>query len=83
MADSDNNGTPLLDELEKGTWPSFVTKIKEMAKEKDECKDLLRLLERSYHEKKPLFPSSFFYPGLPQSPPNRMPHDTFPIQESH
>jgi len=51
MADSGSNGTPLLDELEKGPWPSFVTQIKETAETKDECKDLLRLLERSYEEK--------------------------------
>jgi sulfite reductase alpha subunit len=51
MADSGGNGTPLLDELEKGPWPSFVTQIKEAAKEKDVCKDLLALLERSYEEK--------------------------------
>ncbi len=51
MADSGNGGTPLLDELEKGPWPSFVTQIKEMAEEKDSCKDLLHLLERSYREK--------------------------------
>jgi len=51
MADSGNGGTPMLDELEKGPWPSFVTQIKEMAEEKDSCKDLLGLLERSYREK--------------------------------
>ena len=41
----------MLDELEKGPWPSFVTQIKETAEKKDVCKDLLRLLERSYEEK--------------------------------
>jgi sulfite reductase alpha subunit len=51
MADSGQNGTPLLDDLEKGPWPSFVTQIKEMAEEKEECKQLLHLLERSYREK--------------------------------
>ncbi len=54
MADSDGKGmppTPLLDELEKGPWPSFVTQIKDTAKTKDECKQLLGLLERSYKEK--------------------------------
>ncbi|MHC4220747.1 MAG: dissimilatory-type sulfite reductase subunit alpha [Planctomycetota bacterium] len=52
MADtSSNNGTPLLDELEKGPWPSFVTQIKEEAKKKDAPKQLLDLLERSYREK--------------------------------
>jgi sulfite reductase alpha subunit len=40
-----------LDELEKGAWPSFVTQIKEMADEgKEECTQLLQLLERSYEE---------------------------------
>ena len=51
MAQSGGNGTPLLDELEKGPWPSFVTQIKESAKEHNQCKDLLALLERSYREK--------------------------------
>ncbi len=47
-----DNGTPLLDELEKGSWPSFVTQIKEMADEgKEQCQQLLELLERSYREK--------------------------------
>ena len=51
MADSGNIGTPLLDELEKGPWPSFVTQIKEAAKTKESSGALLRLLERSYNEK--------------------------------
>ena len=51
MAKSGSNGTPLLDELEKGPWPSFVTQIKEEAAKNDMCKDLLALLERSYREK--------------------------------
>ncbi|MDP6777506.1 MAG: dissimilatory-type sulfite reductase subunit alpha [Candidatus Latescibacteria bacterium] len=51
MADSGQNGTPLLDELEEGPWPSFVTQIKEMAEEKPAAKALLQLLERSYAEK--------------------------------
>ena len=51
MADSPRS-TPMLDELEKGPWPSFVTQIKEMADEgKESCGQLLELLERSYHEK--------------------------------
>jgi sulfite reductase alpha subunit len=45
-------GTPLLDELDKGPWPSFVRQIKEMAEEgKPQCQQLLQLLERSYEEK--------------------------------
>jgi len=43
--------TPLLDELEKGPWPSFVQDIKMAAKRKPETMDLLRLLELSYVEK--------------------------------
>ncbi len=53
MAESggNGNGTPMLDELEKGPWPSFVTQIKETAEFKEEAEQLLHLLERSYHEK--------------------------------
>ena len=52
MAGGNGKGTPLMDELEKGSWPSFVTQIKEMAEEgKEECQQLLELLERSYEEK--------------------------------
>jgi dissimilatory sulfite reductase alpha subunit len=50
MAES-GKGTPLLDELEKGQWPSFVTQIKDTAKKNDACKELLALLERSYRER--------------------------------
>ena len=52
MADSGNNGTPLLDELEKGPWPSFVTEIKAMAEDNKMCQDLLGQLEKSYREKR-------------------------------
>jgi sulfite reductase alpha subunit len=51
MADKGKNGTPLLDELEKGPWPSFVTQIKETAEFSKQCEALLGLLERSYEEK--------------------------------
>ena len=54
MADSGHNGappTPLLDELEKGPWPSFVTEIKDMAKDNAMCRDLLGQLEKSYRDK--------------------------------
>jgi dissimilatory sulfite reductase alpha subunit len=52
MAESGGNGkTPMLDELEKGPWPSFVTQIKEAGKLKASSKQLLDLLERSYHER--------------------------------
>ena len=42
--------TPLLDELEKGSWPSFVKEIKKEAG-RPMVKDLLGVLERSYEEK--------------------------------
>ena len=43
--------TKLLDELEKGPWPSFVTEIKRGAKTNPVCHDLLAQLELSYEEK--------------------------------
>jgi sulfite reductase alpha subunit len=56
MAESDNgNGKPkteLLDELEKGRWPSFVTEIKAASAGNESCNDLLGQLELSYEEKK-------------------------------
>ena len=39
--------TPMLDELEKGKWPSFVTEMKMAAETNPMCSDLLGLLERS------------------------------------
>ena len=43
--------TPLLDELEKGPWPSFVSDIKQLAeKGKEEAQDLLGVLELSYKD---------------------------------
>jgi len=44
------NGTPLLDELEKGPWPSFVRELKKSASN-PLTKDLIGVLERSYKEK--------------------------------
>ncbi len=43
--------TPLLDELEKGRWPSFVKDMKQAAGKKPMAKDLLRQLEQSYKDK--------------------------------
>jgi sulfite reductase alpha subunit len=43
--------TPLLDELEKGPWPSFVSEIKSAAAWNESSKDLLGVLERSYRER--------------------------------
>ena len=39
--------TPLLDELEKGPWPSFVKEIKMAAAKNAMSNDLLNLLEKS------------------------------------
>ncbi len=43
--------TPMLDELEKGPWPSFVTELKRAAEKQNSVKDLLGQLEQSYEEK--------------------------------
>ncbi len=43
--------TPLLDELEKGAWPSFVSEIKDAAATNKMSNDLLGQLETSYREK--------------------------------
>jgi sulfite reductase alpha subunit len=44
--------TPMLDQLESGPWPSFVTGLKRLAKDKDYMVDLLGQLETSYRTKK-------------------------------
>ena len=44
--------TPMLDELESGPWPSFVTGLKRLAKDKDYVVDLMGQLETSYRTKK-------------------------------
>ncbi|MHB1326006.1 MAG: dissimilatory-type sulfite reductase subunit alpha [Thermoleophilia bacterium] len=49
---ADDLKTPLLDELEKGPWPSFITDIKSMAGKNEMCADLLRQLEKSYEDKR-------------------------------
>ncbi len=46
------HNTPNLDELEKGKWPSFVTGLKRLAKDKDYVVDLLGQLEASYKTRK-------------------------------
>lgn len=46
-----NSDTPLLDELEKGPWPSFVTELKKAGAKKGSAKDLMKQLELSYKEK--------------------------------
>ncbi len=44
--------TPLLDELEKGAFPSFVTEIKKAAKMTEMANDELGVLEKCYRERK-------------------------------
>jgi sulfite reductase alpha subunit len=44
--------TPMLDTLESGPWPSFVTGLKRLAKDNDMMVDLLGQLETSYNTKK-------------------------------
>ena len=44
--------TPLLDQLESGPWPSFVTGLKRLAKDNDMTVDLMGQLETSYKTKK-------------------------------
>ena len=46
-----HSDTPLLDDLEKGPWPSFVSEIKQAAKKKPAANDLLRQLELSYQDR--------------------------------
>lgn len=44
--------TPMLDELEKGPWPSFITEIKKAAKTSPMSEDELGQLEKSYTTKR-------------------------------
>jgi len=44
--------TPMLDQLESGPWPSFVTGLKRLAKDKDYMVDLMGQLEHSYKTRK-------------------------------
>jgi sulfite reductase alpha subunit len=44
--------TPMLDELEKGSWPSFVTEMKKAAKKNKMAEDELGQLEKSYQTKR-------------------------------
>jgi len=43
--------TPLLDQLESGPWPSFVTDLKKQAETKPEVYDILGQLELSYKDR--------------------------------
>jgi sulfite reductase alpha subunit len=51
MAVDKQLNTPLLDELEKGPWPSFVTEIKKARETSSMCDGLLGQLELSYKER--------------------------------
>jgi len=56
-AQSQKHATPLLDELETGPWPSFVTGLKRLRDAEDKpfapmMNDLLGQLEHSYEERK-------------------------------
>jgi sulfite reductase alpha subunit len=51
MAKAQESDTPMLDQLEEGPWPSFVTEIKRAAEKNASARDLLLQLERSYHDK--------------------------------
>jgi len=51
MAVDEKINTPLLDELEKGPWPSFVREIKRARETSSMCDDLLGQLELSYEER--------------------------------
>ncbi|TCV86689.1 dissimilatory-type sulfite reductase subunit alpha [Sulfurirhabdus autotrophica] len=44
--------TPMLDQLESGPWPSFVTGLKRLAKDNDMMVDLMGQLETSYRNTK-------------------------------
>jgi sulfite reductase alpha subunit len=44
--------TPLLDQLEKGPYPSFVTEIKKAAAKNEQANDLLGALEQCYKDKR-------------------------------
>jgi len=52
MSEPNGKKTPLLDELQKGPWPSFVAEIKSMAESNKMCQDLLGQLEKSYRDKR-------------------------------
>ena len=45
------HATPLLDQLESGPWPSFVSDLKRQAQTKPECWDILGQLELSYKDR--------------------------------
>ncbi|CAK0777020.1 Sulfite reductase, dissimilatory-type subunit alpha [Gammaproteobacteria bacterium] len=46
------HNTPMLDQLESGPWPSFITGLKRLAQDNDMMVDLLGQLEHSYETRK-------------------------------
>ncbi|CAK0771915.1 Sulfite reductase, dissimilatory-type subunit alpha [Gammaproteobacteria bacterium] len=46
------HNTPMLDQLEGGPWPSFITGLKRLAQDNDMMVDLLGQLEHSYETRK-------------------------------
>ncbi|MBC8336711.1 MAG: dissimilatory-type sulfite reductase subunit alpha [Anaerolineales bacterium] len=48
---TEDSKTPLLDQLEEGPWPSFVTEMKRAGEKNEMAKDLLHQLEKSYKNK--------------------------------
>ena len=58
MSDEKKHATPMLDELENGPWPSFVSGIKNLrdghpsGRVSDMANDLLGQLEHSYETRK-------------------------------
>jgi sulfite reductase alpha subunit len=52
MMTKKQHDTPMLDQLESGPWPSFVTGLKRLAKDSDYMTDLLGQLEHSYKTRK-------------------------------
>jgi sulfite reductase alpha subunit len=49
--DKKQTGTPMLDELLTGPWPSFVKDLKELSKKKPQVGELLGQLNQSYEDK--------------------------------
>ncbi|MDZ7642211.1 MAG: dissimilatory-type sulfite reductase subunit alpha [Desulfurivibrio sp.] len=43
--------TPLMDDLEKGPWPSFVTDLKRQAEKNPQCWDIVGQMELSFKDK--------------------------------
>ena len=47
--------TPMINELEKGPWPSYVTQLRRAAERKDSVKDLIRVQEASFEQRQTLW----------------------------